>query len=91
MRFYGVVRAAWGAGYAHMLFQTVSYTVVCVVLRDRHVENDHSTPYEYPDIRWRPTSHRRILLPLKPLTKHEATKSGFRTRPPQKQLENERW
>ena len=35
--------------------------------------------------------HRRILLPLKPLTKHEATKSGFRTRPPQKQLENERW
>ena len=46
MRFYGVVRAAWGAGCAHMLFQTVSYTVVCVVLRDRHVENDPFHPLD---------------------------------------------
>ena len=62
MHFFGVVRAAWGAGCAHMLFQTVSYTVVCVVLRDRHVENDHSTPYVFgcrtcSDSLGRATSH----------------------------------
>ena len=39
MRFSGVVRAAWGGGGAHLLFQTVGYIVVCLVLWDRHVEN----------------------------------------------------
>ena len=42
MRFSGVMHAAWGGGCTHMLSQTVFYTVVCVVLRDRHVEK---TPF----------------------------------------------
>ena len=37
--FQALRRAAWGGGGAHLLFQTLGYIVVCLVLWDRHVEN----------------------------------------------------
>ena len=44
-----------------MLFQTVSYTVVCVVLRDRHVEND---PRDSPSADADTTEGAQVEMPL---------------------------
>ena len=42
-----------------MLFQTVSYTVVCVVLRDRHIESGplHPLPTATYTAKWRTFGH----------------------------------
>ena len=76
MHFYGVARAAWGAVCAHMLFQTVSYTVVCVVLRDRHVENDPFHPLHGVELSASSFGHAFAALDMLPSVVLEL-KGGF--------------